>query len=162
LSQLVHERVTSERFGDLLAASEGDASLAGDPDVSANLREVRRGYDRAIRIPGSLVREIAETTTHAQHAWRDARERSDYAAFAPWLEKTIQLSRRKAECLSTSETEDLYDALLDIYEPAARASRISAVFADLRSRLAPLIREIADAEHRPDSRIHGIRLPIAE
>src|SRR5207248_9299259 len=49
LARLVHERSTAPRVGELLATCEADDSLTSDPhsDTAANLREIRRSYDRA-------------------------------------------------------------------------------------------------------------------
>jgi carboxypeptidase Taq len=160
LSQLVHERRTSASFGDLLARSEADDDVTSDPVAAANLRELRRGYDKAVRIPSSLVREFAETTTHAQQAWKRARQDSDFATFSPWLEKIVDLTRRKSEYLSDADTADLYDPLIDDYEPGTTTADIVVVFDDLRTRLAPLIREIAASGRRPSDRIHRIPIPI--
>jgi carboxypeptidase Taq len=160
LSEVVHERRTSRRIGDLLSECEADPGLRANPAEAANLREIRRGYDNAVLIPTALVREFAETTTHAQHAWKDARERSDFAAFAPWLEKLIGLTKAKAACLLRGDMTDPYDALLDDYEPGARTADIVAVFADLRARLAPLIREVAATGRKPSVRIHDLAVPI--
>jgi carboxypeptidase Taq len=160
LGELVHERRTSERFGDLLARAEQDHADGADARVAANLREIRRNYDKAVKIPTSLVRQLAETTTHAQHAWKDARERSDFEGFRPWLERVVDLDRRKAECLAGPQTAEPYEALLDVYEPGARTADIVAAFTDLRGRLTPLIQEIASAPRRPDDRIHRLPIPI--
>jgi carboxypeptidase Taq len=162
LSQLVHERRTSERLGELLSRCEQDAELTSDPISSANLREIRRMYDQAVRLPSSLISEIAETTTNAQYAWRDARQDSSFESFSPWLEKIVKLSRSRAECLAREDTPDQYDALLDLYEPGARTSEIEHVFTDLRGRLAPLIQEVAGASTRPSDRIHHVPLPIPQ
>jgi carboxypeptidase Taq len=67
----------------------GGAGAGGDPLAAANLREIRRDYDRATKLPNELVREFAEVTTLAMHRWRDARENSDFAAFAPWLQRVV-------------------------------------------------------------------------
>src|SRR4051794_13190778 len=99
LSALVHERRTSPRLGELLAECEVDPALADDPLATANLRELRRDYDRFTRLPPDLVREAAEVSSLAMNVWREARERNDYAAFAPWLEKIVVLSRRTADAL---------------------------------------------------------------
>ncbi len=160
LSQLVHERRTSAAFGDLLSEAEADSELAADPAASANLREIRRSYDQAVKLPTALVRELAETTTHAQHTWREARKRSDFAAFEPWLRKIVELNRAQAECLASEETPSLYDALLDQYEPGARAAQVEEAFNELRQQLTPLIRAIAEADRRPNDRIHQIAVPI--
>lgn len=160
LGQLVHERRISERLGELLATCEQDADLRAQPAIAANLREIRRNYDQAVRIPTSLVRDFAVTTTHSQHAWKDARQRSDFDSFAPWLEKIITLTRAKAECLARSETVDMYDPLLDEYEPGASTADIVEVFRNLRARLTPLIQGVAESGQGPNDRIHRIRIPV--
>jgi carboxypeptidase Taq len=161
LSQVVHDRRTSRRFGDLLAMAEDDVAPDSDPEVIANLREIRRAHDRAVRIPTSLVREFAETTTMAQFEWRSARERSDFGAFAPWLAKIVRLNKAKADCLATLEMTDPYDALLDDFEPGVRTADIVETFADLRARLAPLISDIAASGTVPDDRVNRIEIPVA-
>src|SRR5215213_2712193 len=51
ITAIIHERRTSPRMGELLAECEADAALAADEAAAANLREIRRDYDRATRIP---------------------------------------------------------------------------------------------------------------
>ena len=48
MSALAHERRTSKRLGDLIAAAEARASKGAPPAQRANLREIRRDYDRAL------------------------------------------------------------------------------------------------------------------
>ncbi|HEV2147043.1 MAG TPA: carboxypeptidase M32 [Longimicrobiaceae bacterium] len=158
LSALVHERRTSPRLRELLERCEEDASLASDPVIAANLREVRRGFDLATRLPTSLVREIAETSSRAMEAWKDARERDDFAAFAPWLAKTVELARVKAECYGVPEGADLYDALLDEFEPGMTSTEVERVFGALRAGLAPLIAAIAESATRPEMRLGSVRV----
>lgn len=160
LSQLVHRRHTSARFADLLAMAEDELSTEADPAEVANLREIRRSFDRAVRMPESLVREFAETTTLAQVEWRAAREESDFERFAPWLEKILRLTRARSECLMTEEMTDAYDPLLDEYEPGVRTEAIETEFSELRRRLAPLIAELRENGTPPDDRVHRIELPI--
>ena len=49
LSTLIHERATHDELGRLLAECEADAELCADPREAANLREIRRTYDRAVK-----------------------------------------------------------------------------------------------------------------
>jgi carboxypeptidase Taq len=160
LSGYLHRAQTDPRIGDWLDACEADENRRGDPEVAANLREIRRSYDRATRLPESLVREIAETSSRAMEAWKDARARSDYPAFAPWLERVVDLNRSKAECLGASNAVEMYDALLDEYEPGARSADVEAVFDALRADLVPLISAIAGAEQRPRNVARGIPAPV--
>ena len=161
LSALVHERRTSPRLGDLLAECEVDPALADDPLATANLREIRRDFDRATRLPPDLVRETAETTTRAMHVWREARERSDFAAFAPWLEKVVALNRRTADAVGWPEGGERYDALLDAYEPGMTTAEITRTFDALRAGLAPLIRAVAESGVRPDTAWQQAPIPVA-
>ena len=54
---------------------EQDSELTGDPAIAANLREIRLDYERARKLPPSLVAEFSQTTSHALEAWKAARER---------------------------------------------------------------------------------------
>src|ERR1700685_1371917 len=47
LAGMCHERATSRETGDLIAEVEATALAAGDSPVAANLREIRRDFDRA-------------------------------------------------------------------------------------------------------------------
>lgn len=159
ISSLTHERRTDPRIGELLAACEEDAELLGDEEAAANLREIRHDYDRAVKLPPELVREIAETSSRAMEAWKDARKRSDFKAFAPWLKKQVELQRRKAECYGAPKGGELYDALLEDYEPGFTAKQVEGVFGPLRAALAPLIAQIA-ARPQPDDAINRTTLPV--
>lgn len=159
LSSLVHERRTDPRVGEWLEACEADAELTADGDAAANLREIRRDYEHATKLPARLVREIAETTTKAMHVWREARERSDFSAFAPMLERNVRLMREKAEALGVPEGGEAYDALLDEFEPGMRTAELREVFGALRAELTPLIRAVAESDTKPDTEWQ--RTPLA-
>jgi carboxypeptidase Taq len=162
IAALVHERRTDPRMGELIARCELDESIVSDPAKRANLRELRRDYERATKLPTSLVRELTQTGSLSMNAWKDARERSDYPAFAPWLEKVVELNRQKAACLTGSaEPAARYDALLDEYEPDARSADIERVFGELRGELVPLIQSIADSGRQPDDAPLRTPAPIA-
>jgi carboxypeptidase Taq len=148
LAGLHHERATDPRVGELLGLVEGSDLLA-DPDSveSANVREWRRGFDRVTKLPRSLVEELARTTSMAQQEWVEARKASDFARFRPWLTSIIDLKRQEAACLASGG--DAYDALLDEYEPGAKTTELTALFAALREDLVPLVAQIAGATRGP-------------
>lgn len=159
ISGLTHEKATSPRVGDLLAACENDRGLTGDPSSpeARNLREMRRHYDLARRLPTELVSELALVGSQAQEAWKHAREKNDFPAFSPWLERMMDLTRRKAECLRSAGNGkpggELYDALLDEYEPGATAAEIRAVFGPLSERLSLLVKELTSTGKSPDDSV---------
>jgi carboxypeptidase Taq len=144
VARMQHEQFTSPKVDDLLREVEG-SDLAKDPesDPAANVRELRREYDRARKLPASLVEEMAETAVLSQHAWTEARAKSQFNIFEPWLGKTLNLKRREAECIGYGETGNPYDALLDHYEPRETSANIQKVFDSFRPQLVDLIGRIA-------------------
>lgn len=151
LARLRHERFTSPRIGQMLAELES-GNLSADPhgDVSVNVRQTRRDYDRAMTLPASLVEQISRAEVHCQQAWVEARKKSDYAIFKPCLSNMLDLKREEAHCYLTAPGDEanrpatLYDALLEEFEPQERAENLRRVFADLRAQLVRLIEQIGD------------------
>jgi carboxypeptidase Taq len=162
LSRLAHERLTDPRIGELLEACESDEDLLADPREAANVREIRRDYDRATRLPASLVAEMSETSSLALQAWKEARRESEFDRFRPWLEKQIDLNRRKAECYGSPEGGELYDALVEDYEPGMTASELERIFGPLRETLAPMISEVAASSRRLSDDPQNVKLPISK
>jgi carboxypeptidase Taq len=157
VARLVHERQTSARLGELLSTCERDPAIRSDAAgaEAANVREMRRDYDHATRLPTELVAEIARVSSLAQEAWKAARERDDFGQFEPWLEKMMGLMRRKAECFEVKPGGELYDALLDEYEPGATARQVEMIFKPLAERLRGLIDNLLTRGKRPaDSFVH--------
>ncbi|MFL5271243.1 MAG: carboxypeptidase M32, partial [Anaeromyxobacteraceae bacterium] len=97
LQGLRHEKLIAPDLGGAIAAAEEAERGAGDPTRTALLRAIRFERDRAIAVPERLVRETAAAQTASVAAWRTARERSDFAAFAPHLENVLALRREAAE-----------------------------------------------------------------
>jgi carboxypeptidase Taq len=160
LARMIHERSTSPKIGDWLAAVE-NSDLVGpaDSDVATNVRETRRKYDRKRKLPVSLVEEQAKLEVMAQHAWAEARRKSDFAAFAPWLEKTLALKKQEANCLGYCE--HIYDALLEDFEPGCTTAEIRRVFEELRAPLVELIRRIGQSGRRAPAEILERDYPAA-
>jgi carboxypeptidase Taq len=128
---VLHARRTDPRLADWLAAAEAE-----DAAGAAFLRLVAREHARAVKVPARLAQEIARTTSLAQGIWAEARAKDDIPHFLPKLAEVIRLKREEAACLAAGG--DLYDALLDAYEPGAKGAGIAALFAAMRPRLVAL------------------------
>ena len=104
LASLAHQKFTDPKVGELLGAVEA-SELVRDPesDAAANVRELRRSYDRATKIPQSLVEELARVTTAAQQAWEQAKKKNDFASFRPILDKVVELKRQEAAAVGFKE-----------------------------------------------------------
>lgn len=140
IESVLHSRRTDPRIGEWLAAIDPGAL---DDVGRAQIRDIRRAYSRHARIPAALAAEIARVTSIAQGQWAEARAAEDVAAFLPVLEQVVALRRDEAAALA--DGGDLYDALLDDYEPGATGATISAMFDALRPGLVALRERILAA-----------------
>ena len=159
LAGLIHQRRTDKRLGEWLGELM-ESPLAADrhSDAGTTLRQVKRDYDKRVKLPQSLVEELTHTASLGQHVWQTARTENDFSALAPVLEKTFELKRQQAEALGYEQSP--YDALLDDFEPDELTANISTVLSELRTALVPLVAEIAASERRPDVGIVTRRYPI--
>ena len=156
---LVHERLTARATAELLAAVEGAPWLRdAAPSVRANVAETRRVHDRLTRVPRTLVEEVARTVPVAQQAWAAARRASDFAIFRPHLERMVALKRDEARAI-TGGSGDLYDGLMDEFEPGARSAEVVPFLDALVDGLAPVVRAIV-AKGNPPLPWAGRRFPV--
>src|SRR4029077_12531863 len=153
LAGMCHERATSPEIGELIATVEG-SSLVGQADsaVAANIREARRDYDRATKLPRRLVEELSHTCTLSQQAWIGARKKSSFKEFQPWLEKIVALKREEAQAIGFGKGVP-YDALLDAFEPGMTAADVKRLFDPMREELVKLISAIGASKRRPNREI---------
>ncbi|HKY99489.1 MAG TPA: carboxypeptidase M32 [Gemmatimonadaceae bacterium] len=143
LAGLAHERATDPRRAELLSIVES-SPLISDPDSveAVNIRELRHDYDRATRLPRDLVEEMARVSAMSSQAWSEARDKDDFAAFEPWLDKTFDLARQKADAFGYER--DRYDALLEDFEPGMTAAQLTPMFERLRADLVPLVESVRE------------------
>lgn len=129
-------------------ALEGaEAEVAGKSDDSAEARivaQVREAIEYHERIPAELLRRKTELGAATHQVWAEAREKADFAIFAPSLSEMVDINRQMAEAIGYEEHP--YDALMYRFEPGTTNAGLKALFARLRDGMLPLVRAIAEAE----------------
>jgi carboxypeptidase Taq len=137
LARLSHERAAAADIGEWLEQLERGDLGELDRDI---VRLARRDWERARRVPDELALEMARAGTDGQESWARARAADDFAAFAPSLERNVQLAREYAGCLAQAG-ESRYDALLGDYDFGLSTAELRRVFGTLARELAPLVAE---------------------
>ena len=149
LEGVLHARRCDPRVGQWLIGIDAESD---DIVTQAQLREIKRAYERADKVPGKLAEAIASTTSVAQGKWAAARAADDFAAFAPVLEEVLALKREEGQALTTGG--DVYDTMLADYEPGTSAAELEHMFGALRPGLVSLRSLIL--EKKPVKKLQGL------
>ncbi len=153
IGRLAHQKSTDEEIGALLEDLQPYAeSLAADADDAALIRVARRTYEQQVRIPEALVGEMLEHSAACYDVWTRARPANDFAAVRPMLERTLDLSRRMADCFPGYQ--HIADPLIDMSDYGMRAESVRAIFAQLRAELVPLVQAITEQAPADDTCLH--------
>ncbi|HWA52450.1 MAG TPA: carboxypeptidase M32 [Patescibacteria group bacterium] len=107
-------------------------------------KNTKRILERSLKIynkiPKKLLIEESKLISESFTAWVEARKKKDFNIFAPYLEKLIYISRKKAKYLGYKNNP--YDALLDLHEPGLTAEFVENLFSKLTPQLLEIIKNI--------------------
>ena len=142
IAKALHARGTDPRIADWL-----DAAKPETPEQAAQLRHIERSYARATKVPADLAAQIAKITSLSQGMWAEARAADDFAGFASTLSQVVALKREEGTALA--DGGDIYDAMIDDYEPGITAAELSAMFDALRPGLVALRDDVMGREQPP-------------
>ena len=144
LARLTHERATAAEIGEWLDELDGkpaaDHSTRLDELGRDIVRIARRDWERARRVPEDLAAELSRASAAGQESWQRARAEDDFPAFAPALQRNVELARERAQCL-VEERQSLYEALLGDYDYGLRVADLQRVFDALAAQLPSLVQD---------------------
>ncbi|MBN1215878.1 MAG: carboxypeptidase M32 [Candidatus Lokiarchaeota archaeon] len=149
VSKIYHKKLTSDKTKELIKESEKIENL--NLIDSAILREAKREYEKAIKIPIDLVKNIARTSILGYNAWKNSRKKNKFTIFKPFLEKMINLQKEYGDRLNIGKTR--YDSLLDEYEPGMSSELISKLFTILKSKIRDILKKIINSGEEIDQKI---------
>ena len=139
LVRVVHTRNTDPRIADWL-----DKISPRNETEAANIRLIKKGYEKDCKVPTELNASIASVTSKAHGIWASARQDENVAEYLPILAEIIKLKIEKAAALAQGDKH--YDVLIDEYEPNISADEVSTMFQNLRPTLVNLRKAILSKE----------------
>ncbi|MDH4188416.1 MAG: carboxypeptidase M32, partial [Nitrospira sp.] len=159
LQGIAHQKLVSPDIERLLAAwinpqtgviqdSPGDA---WDEPTRSLLREVWRDYSRAKKLPSNFVMTLSRECSLAQQVWAEAKKTGNFPLFLPNLRTILSLKKQEAQYLGYQDSP--YDALLDVYEPGSTIAALRPLFAQVKTRLVPLLHKIQNSQAHVDDAI---------
>lgn len=140
LSSIQHELLTDEKTGRLLDNIDVE-------DISeekrAVVREVRRRYERAVKVPTELVEKISKTASEAFTIWAESKEENKFSDFAPILSDMVEMKKEYANYIDPDSPP--YEVLFQDFEPYLEFDEASKILKHLKGDLVPFIEKIKNS-----------------
>ena len=128
-----------------------------DDSIRRWYRLLKKRYREYSLLPPDFMTRFVKATALSRDAWLKSREADDFMLFLPCLEDVTALLREKCEIIGFEG--EPYNALLDEYEPGARADHLENLFKDLASELGPLLeRAAAERSSEPEEMIVPVEI----
>jgi carboxypeptidase Taq len=160
VSVLMHERMIANEMHEALKAAEDFVHTNPATDADKGLvREARRTYDLATKLPTAFVQECSEHDSRAMESWKQARSTNTFSIWAEDFAKTVALCKQKAEYVGY--TDSPYSALLNEYEPGTSVDEVKNIFTALKLFIEPALRTVV-ARPKVDTSILHRTYPIAQ
>ena len=115
-----------------------------DDVTKAMVERTRKNYDQTKKIPEERYIAYVELTSNAEAAWEEAKGKSDFEIFKPYLEKLVSFNQELVEYLGYENNK--YDTLLDNYEPGITVEKLDKVFGELRDAIVALLYKIENSK----------------
>lgn len=120
-----------------------------DNITKAMVDNARKNYEQTKKIPEDRYREYIVLISNSFSYWEEARSKSDFSIFKPYLEKVIEFNQEFLEYWGYEG--DKYNTLLDHYEPGATVEKLDKVFEELREAIVNLLNKIKASNIKIDT-----------
>jgi carboxypeptidase Taq len=147
LSKLAHQKITNPELKKLV--DDMMANLPTYAKQASNIKHTARDLKRKTLFDDKFVEEMSRATSEAFFHWQKAKKENDFALYAPYLQKVIELKRKEAEIVGFKDHP--YDALCDEYEPDCTVKEIDGIFDGVKRDLKPLLDAIRSKPQVNDS-----------
>lgn len=150
LSTEVFQMSVSEEMKHFIEVLSDETARNSLSDVTKlSLEECKKDYEKNSKIPKEEYQQYVILTSQAESIWEEAKEKSDFALFQPYLEKIVQFQKRFVDYWGYEGNK--YNTLLGDYEPGMTVDVLDQVFAHLRTELVSLVQSVTNSPHQPDT-----------
>lgn len=111
VSILMKDLLLNKEFKDLLEKCQTESLNDYEKAV---VRVLKREISIIEKLPNDFIENWNKITNQAQVVWREAKKENDFKKFEPYLQKIVDLIKKKTEFLGNKDHP--YDVLLDLFE----------------------------------------------
>jgi len=143
LSSLIHEKMISNEFFEAVNRLYENKDKLNE-DNQAIIRKLYKEIAKSRKLPKEFVEELSKTTSLAHNVWKEAKQKSDFNIFKPYLKKIIDLKRKQTDYIHLSGHP--YNSLIDDFEEGMTVEKLQPFFEDLKNKIIDLLEKIESTE----------------
>ncbi len=148
LSEESYKLTVAEEFRDALYFLR-DHKDELDAQTAREAKILLRDYEETSKIPMDEFVEYQKLINESDAVWHEAKEKSDFSMFEPYLERIVATSKRFAGYYAPEK--DPYDVYLDRNEEGLTQEIADKYFDTIKAELVPLIHKVIAAKQIDDS-----------
>jgi carboxypeptidase Taq len=149
LSTELYKLQTSDKLKELLDSLNDAEGL--DKITLSMIENVKKEYEKTKKIPEDRNRQYVVLTSEAETIWEEAKTKSDFSLFKPYLEKLVEFQKEFVGYWGYEGYK--YNTLLDFYEPGFTVDKIDSVFSEVRDAIVELLNRIKESGYTPNTQI---------
>lgn len=138
---------TSDELGKMLSELQNEKL---DFVTRCLYEEVKKEYDESKKIPAEEFKAYTILKAKSEAAWEEAKEKSDFQIFLPYLKEVIDYQKRFVQYWGI-KNGSAYNTLLDKYEPNMTTDTLDELFGELKATIVPLVKAIGESKNKPDT-----------
>ncbi len=138
----IFEMTTSDKYISLLeSAINSDDFKVLDEYKKIYYLDLKEKYHKLKKIPSDFYEKFSKQKSKAKQIWAEAKNKSDYKIFKPYLEKNIEMTKKLYSYIYPN-SENLYDNMLSEYEKNLKSKDIDPLFEELKTEIIPIIKNL--------------------
>ena len=152
LAKKLHQRNTSEEFAYLIKSAQDELEIFSKQSENQviikskkrNIELLIKEFNRQKNLDPKLVESLAKAKSKGYESWQEAKNKSDFKIFQPFLNDLIRLRIEEA-----NQIEDKYspwETLAQPFEPDLTLKWLNKIFEPLKETIPSLVRELNQTE----------------
>lgn len=148
LSTEAFQMLISDKMNDYLTTlSQNDVYQGLNPVTRKAVELLKKEYRKNKVIPVNEYQQYVVLCSKAESVWEEAKAKSDYTLFAPYLKKLVDYNKKLITYWGYEGNK--YNTLLHEYEPGVTVDILDKVFSKIREKIVPLVKEISESKQKP-------------
>ena len=144
LSDMQYDMTTSDTYREAVATLAAAAETL-DPALAHEIVSKQEAIENLRRVPKEEYLAFTDLQSRAYPAYVEAKQKSDFSLFLPYLDKIFRYCRKYAGWVGRDGREG-YDVYLHMFEPGYTAADYDRFFTLIKDKIVPLVQKVAKTQ----------------